>query len=104
MLRRPKSIFGVNLSGKVGKQLLVSCNIISTGKREDAYFDNTNYATVYTTLESYILCDIYAEYSFTNSKLKIFTDLRNVTNSKYSEIVGFNTTGFTGYGGVRFSF
>ncbi|MGB3005555.1 MAG: TonB-dependent receptor, partial [Chitinophagaceae bacterium] len=104
LLRRPESIFGVNLSGKVGKHLLVSCNIINTGKREDAYFENTNYATVYTTLESYILCDIYAEYSFTNSKLKIFTDLRNVTNSKYSEIVGFNTTGFTGYGGVRFSF
>ena len=41
---------------------------------------------------------------FVKNKLKIFADLRNVSNSKYSETAGFNTLRFNGYGGVRFNF
>jgi vitamin B12 transporter len=36
--------------------------------------------------------------------LKIFADLRNIIDSKYTEISGFNTLGFNAYGGIRFNF
>jgi vitamin B12 transporter len=55
-------------------------------------------------LDSYILLDVYAEYAFCKNKLKVFADLRNISDSKYSETAGFNTLGFNGYGGVRFNF
>ncbi len=77
---------------------------MSAGKRKDAYFDNTTFTTVYTTLKSYVLWDIYAEYGFMKNKLKLFTDLRNITDSEYTEISGFSTLGFNGYGGILFSF
>jgi vitamin B12 transporter len=77
---------------------------MSVGKRKDAYFDNTTLATVYTTLKSYVLWDVYAEYGFIKNKLKIFTDIRNITDSQYTEISGFNILGFNGYGGILFSF
>jgi hypothetical protein len=38
------------------------------------------------------------------NKLKLFADLRNITGSRYTEISGFNTLGFNGYGGIRFAF
>ena len=104
LLRRPKSSAGINLASQVYKNFFISSNLMSVGKREDAYFDNTTFTTVYTTLKSYVLWDVYAEYGFIKNKLKIFTDLRNITNKKYTEISGFNTPGFNGYGGILFSF
>jgi vitamin B12 transporter len=104
LLRRPKSSIGINLGGQVCKTFFISTNVMSAGKRKDAYYDNTTFTTVYTTLKSYALWDIYAEYGFIKNKLKLFTDLRNITNSKYTEISGFNTLCFNGYGGILFSF
>jgi len=59
---------------------------------------------VNTTLKSYFLWDVYADYSFWKKRLKAFADLRNITDSKYIEISGFNTPGFNVYGGFRFNF
>ena len=104
LLRRPKSSIGINLASQICKSFFISTNLMSAGKRKDAYFDNSTFATVYTTLKSYVLWDIYAEYGFIKNKLKLFTDLRNIANSKYTEISGFSTLGFNGYGGILFSF
>ena len=104
LLRRPKSSIGINLAGQLSKNFFMSSNVMSAGKRKDAYFDNTTFTTVYTTLKSYTLWDIYTEYGFIKNKLKLFADLRNITDSKYTEISGFNTLGFNGYGGILFSF
>ena len=104
LLRRPKSSIGINIATQVCKNLFISSNIMSAGKRQDAYFDNITFATVYVTLKSYVLWDLYAEYSFIKNKLKFFADFRNITNSKYTETSGFNTLGFNSYGGIRFNF
>jgi vitamin B12 transporter len=104
LLRRPKSSIGINLGSQVNKNFFISTNLMSAGKRKNAYFDNTTFGTVYTTLKSYVLWDIYAEYGFVRNKLKVFMDLRNITNSKYTEISGFNTFGFNAYGGILISF
>ncbi len=104
LLRRPKSSIGINLASQLHKNFFASTNLMYAGKRKDAYFDNNTFATVNASLKSYLLWDIYAEYSLLKNKLKLFADLRNITNSKYTEISGFNTLGINGNGGVRFTF
>ena len=104
LIRRPKNSIGLNAGVKVNEKLFVSSNLSWFDKRKDAYFDAMTFQTVNVVLDSYILLDVYAEYAFYKNKLKLFADLRNVSNSNYSETAGFNTLGFNGYGGVRFNF
>ncbi len=103
LLRRPRNSFGINIGSQLTENLFVSSNFQSIGKRKDAYFDNMLFTTVRTTLAAYVLWDIYVQYSILKKKLNLFVDLRNLTNSKYTEVSGFNTLGFNAYGGVRFS-
>jgi len=103
LLRRPRNTFGINLGSQITKNLFVSSNFQSIGKRKDAYFDNMLFTTVRTTLDSYYLWDIYVQYALLNKKLNLFVDFRNITNSVYTEVSGFNTLGRTIYGGVRFN-
>ena len=104
LLRRPKSSAGISLGAKVNKYFFTSTSLSAFGKRKDAYFDNSSFSTVYETLDSYVLWNIYAEYGFFKNRLKIFADFRNIMNSKYVETSGYATQGFSIYGGVRFSF
>ena len=101
LLRRPRNSFGLNLGSQLTDQLFVSTNFQSIGKRRDAYFDNMLFTTIRTTLKAYVLWDVYVQYAVLGKKLNLFVDLRNITNSKYTEVSGFNTLGFTGHGGVR---
>jgi len=59
---------------------------------------------VQTSLSNYALLDIYAEYALLKSKLKVFVNARNITNTEYTEAAGYNTLGRNIYGGVRFNF
>ncbi|HRG25946.1 MAG TPA: TonB-dependent receptor [Chitinophagaceae bacterium] len=104
LLRRPRSAAGLQGSTMVGKRLLLNSNLQWNGKRKDAYFDNNSFSTVYVTLDAYILWNLYAEYGFSKNRFKVFADLRNITNSRYTEISGFNTARFNAYTGFRFNF
>ncbi|MBM3413076.1 MAG: TonB-dependent receptor [Bacteroidetes bacterium] len=47
------------------------------------------------TMQGYATVDLYSEYRFKKVKgLRGFMDLRNLTNTKYEEIRGYNTRGF----------
>lgn len=104
LLRRPKSSIGINLASQLSDNFFISANLMSVGKRKDAYFDNNTFETVNTTLKAYLLWDIYTAYTLLKNKLNLFLDLRNITNSQYTEISGFNTLGFNGHLGIRFAF
>ncbi len=104
LIRRPKHSAGANAGLKLNEKVFVSTNLSWFDKRKDAYFDAATFQTVNVVLDSYILIDVYAEYAICKNKLKVFADLRNVSNSKYSETAGFNTLGFNGYGGIRYNF
>ena len=104
LIRRPKHSIGLNAGVSVNEKFFISSNLSWFDKRKDAYFDATTFQTVNVILDSYVLLDVYAEYAFCKNKLKVFADLRNISNSKYNETAGFNTLGFNGYGGVRFNF
>lgn len=104
LIRIPKHTAGLHAGIKATDKLFVSTNLSWFGERKDAYFDAMTFQTVNVTLKSYVLLDVYAEYALCKNKIKIFTDLRNIANSKYSETAGFNTQGINGYGGIRFTF
>jgi vitamin B12 transporter len=104
LLRRPKSSFGFNISSYITDKLLISSNLNVFGERKDQYFDTNTFQVVSARLKSYALWDIYAEYRVVKNKLKLFADFRNILDSKYTEISGFNTLGFNINGGIRFTF
>jgi len=104
LLRRPKTSFGLNIGYQVTKQLYVSTNIAAFGEREDAYFDNTTFTTKYVTLQNYALLNLYTQYSFNKNKVTVFVDVRNILDSDYIEVSGYNALGTNFFGGVRFNF
>jgi vitamin B12 transporter len=104
LIRRPKHSAGIHAGVNVTDKLFISTNLSWFGEREDSYYDGTVFQLVNVTLKSYVLLDLYVEYALYKNRLKVFADLRNVSNSKYNETAGFNTLRFNGYGGIRFSF
>lgn len=101
LLRRPKHSAAMNIEQQLNSRFLVSAHLQYTGERKDAYFDANSFQTVYNTLKPYTLLDLYGEYAFLKNRLKVFVSLRNVTNTNFTEVSGFNTLGFNGYGGIR---
>ncbi len=104
LLRRPKNSLGINLSTKFSKNLSVTTNLNWFGPRSDAYYNSTTFKTDYVTLTGYALLDVYVEYAFNKHNLKAFVNARNITNTSFTEISGYNTLGRNIYGGVRINF
>ena len=102
LIRRPKHSVGINISYQVTKDLFVSANLKTFSKRTDLFFDPFTFEASTVELKSYALLDMYAEYKFMNGKLKLFADAKNITNSKYTEVYGFNTLGFNINAGLSF--
>ena len=73
-----------------------------TGKRTDIIYD-ASFQPVPVQLKAYVLWNMYGEYRITKGRLKIFADLHNISNTQYTEVMGFNTMGFNGTAGLRFS-
>lgn len=103
LLRRPKHAIGLNLSLQVTPKLFVSTQMSYVGKRQDSFYDITVYAVKEVTLSAYGLCDVYADYDLYKKRLKWFVDLRNVTQTHYAEVSGFNTLGRNVYTGLRWT-
>lgn len=103
LLRRPKHSVGLNIGYQLGSRWFVGTNLQYFSERQDAYFDNTSFQTVRVTLDPYWLLDIYTEYKV-HTSLKLFADLRNITDSQFTEVSGFRTLGFNAYAGLRFNF
>lgn len=104
LLRRPKNSLGINLSTKLSKNVSVTTNLNWFGPRSDAYYNSNTFKTDYVTLTSYALLDVYVEYAFNKMNLKAFVNARNITNTSFTEISGYNTLGRNIYGGIRVNF
>jgi len=88
LFRRPKNIVNATLNYHITKNLFASAGVISTGKRTD--IDFSNYPASNVDLPSYWLVNFYAEYMFCKN-FKAFIDLKNITNTSYAELLGYNT-------------
>ncbi len=103
LIRRPKSSFGFNLGSNITKQLYVGTGLNAVGKRTDITYD-AFFNQVKVDLKSYVLWNMYVQYAVLKNKLKLFADLHNITDAKYTESYGFNTMGFNATAGARFNF
>ncbi|MEE1944359.1 TonB-dependent receptor [Pedobacter sp. KR3-3] len=102
LLRRPKNTYGINAGVQATNELYLSANYKFTGQRVDSDF--STYPSVNKMLGSYKLLDFYAEYALAKKRIKIFADLKNLTDEKYTEIIGYSTMGFNMNAGVSFNF
>lgn len=102
LLRRPKNTYGLNAGLQVLPSLYVSANYKYTGERTDSDF--STFPSVNKVLAAYHLVNFYTEYAVVKKKVKLFADLKNITNQKYTEIIGYSTMGFNMNAGVNFNF
>ena len=101
LFRRPKHSFSLQWSSRLSKNIFCSVSLQYTGTRTDLNF--YTYPPSIVTLKSYTLCNIYLDYTIPRSKIILFADLRNVLNTQYTEVYGYNTMGLNGSGGIRFN-
>lgn len=101
LIRRPKHSLGINVTYQITPQLFVSTQISSYGKRSDLYYDAVTFSQQPATLAAYMLWNAYVSYGFVQNRIKLFADLKNIANTKYTEVYGYSTQGFNVTGGVR---
>jgi vitamin B12 transporter len=101
LIRRPKHTVTGTIGYQATQQLYVSLSAQSLGKRSDLYFDPVTFASSQVNLKAYTLLNAYAEYKLLGDKLRLFADAKNITDTKYTEVYGYNTPGFNINGGLR---
>jgi vitamin B12 transporter len=100
LLRRPKSNLVASAGSQLTKAFYIMLQASATGSSRDIYYD-ASFQPTDIKLKNYYLLNLYTECAL-HRGIKIFADIRNMTNQKYSDVYGYNTTGFNAYGGIRF--
>ncbi len=99
LYRRPKHTFNSTVGYQASKKLYTSIGLRWVDKRDDLFFNPGTFATEKKVLSAYYNADIYAAYQVKKS-IKIFIDLRNVTNRIYFDQFGYNNRKFNFMSGV----
>ena len=99
LVRKAKHVFGLNAGVQLSKEMYISSNFKYNGKRKDGDFN----AYQIVDLPAYKLLDFYAEYALMGKRVKVFADLKNVLNEKYTEFYGYNSMGFNMNAGISFN-
>jgi vitamin B12 transporter len=102
LLRRPRHAFNATVGFAASRKWTLSASVRSVSSRPDAFFNEETFRTDQVTLAAFTTVDVYAEYRL-NSRLRLFADLRNLTNAQYFDVYGFNNRRFNGTGGVVLS-
>ena len=93
LIRRPKHAFNFNLGLPITKKWDASLAVRAVSKRIDSYFDSNSYSSRAVTLDPYFTLDLYQEYRI-KPNLKVFLDLRNLSNTTFIDIYGYNSRKF----------
>lgn len=105
LIRRPKHTINATVGYQVTKQFFVSVSAQRLSKRTDLFFEPTPpYGIQQVKLKAYTLLNVYAEYQLLKSKLRLFADVKNLTDANYTEVYGYSTQGFNSNAGFRFNF
>lgn len=100
LIRRPKHTIGIHLNYQITPSLYISTSLRTFSQRTDLDFNA--YPARQVVLGSYALWDAYAAYGFLHNRFWLFVDLKNITNTQYSEVYGYNTMGFNVNTGLTF--
>ena len=104
LIRRPAHSMGFRAGIQALENLSLRINGEYNGDRTDLYFNPENgFAAEDVTLDAYTLINLYAEYRIMENRIAVFGDVKNLFNSDFTEVYGFNTTGIAVKAGVRFN-
>ncbi|MCE7863605.1 MAG: TonB-dependent receptor [Bacteroidetes bacterium CHB5] len=103
LIRRPKHAAGINLSYGISDKWKVSSFLQVIGTRTDLYFDLTTFSNKSANLEAYTLLDVSIQYQ-ASKNFELFFSGRNLFNTQYQEVYGYNTLGLTASGGLHVNF
>ncbi|REL33468.1 TonB-dependent receptor [Rhodohalobacter sp. SW132] len=103
LIRRPTNSFGFNAGVSVTDQIYVRLDGEYNGERTDIFFNPDNFMQEDVTLDAYTLVNIYAEYKLYDGRFTIFGDVKNLFNSDFTEVYGYNTMGTAVKAGLRFN-
>lgn len=89
----------LNLTGGVWllKKVYAGTTVRVAGERLEPVYAGTP-----RVMDGYYTVDVYGEYKF-SEKLRVFADLRNITDQRYFEIMGYNTRRFNVMAGLQVS-
>jgi len=105
LIRRPKHNVGLNRGVQITDHLFVRVDGEYNTERTDVFFNPANkFAQEDISLDAYTLLNLYAEYQIPYFQAAVFTDIRYLLNTDFTEVYGFNTSGFALIGGIRFRF
>ncbi len=93
--RRPRTtgMLGLTYSAKAPFTARLSAHY--TGQRPDIFFDES-FASFEVELDPYLIVNAYAEYRLLKRKnLRLFADVKNLTNTDFVEVTGFEVLGVT---------
>jgi vitamin B12 transporter len=97
LFRRPEHSAFLSVGMYASSNLFLSTAAKWTGKRFESVFGSSP-----VVLDSYYTIDVYSEYKFKKWG-KLFLDLKNVTDQKYFDILGYNSKRFNFTAGISFS-
>jgi vitamin B12 transporter len=103
LYRRPKNCFNTTIGYKANKKLYLSLGGRWVDKRTDLYVDPITFTTEKKNLKAYYNLDVFASYQVVKF-IKVFIDLRNVTNQEYVDLYGYNSRKFNFMAGFAFNF
>jgi vitamin B12 transporter len=98
LLRRPKNNFNITVGYQFTKDIFVSVSGKSVSKR----YDVGGYKKEDVQLDSYFIMSAYAEYKY-KEHVKLFANLQNFTDKKFTDIRGYNAMPFLINGGITFN-
>lgn len=97
LYRIPKHSTNLRIGFQANEALWVSAQLHSVSKREEFIF-----GAAPQKLDAYTILNLYGEYKW-NQKFKVFLDLKNITDRKYFEWLGYNTRRFNFTAGMNFN-
>jgi len=103
LIRRPKATMGLHISQKIKTRFYVNVGVSYVGERTDLSYD-ASFNPISIKLKDYCLVNLYTEYALSKNKVKFFLDIRNLTNTNYTEVYGFNAMKTNASLGVRFNY
>lgn len=96
LYRIPKHTINLTAGIQLTKDFFVSTHFRSFSKREEFIYGSSP-----EIIDGYAIVDLYSEYKF-GKTIRIFLDLKNITNKVYFDIPGYNARKFNFITGLSF--
>ncbi len=102
--RRPRATGLLGVTYRAQKPFTARLTAAYTGERPDVYFDAA-FNQFTSELDAYVIANFYAEYKlFQDRSLTVFGEIRNLTDTDFTEVTGFSTLGITPRLGVAWTY